>query len=97
MLATPCVSLCDVASSIRSWKASWWEDRERSFVADSFTIGTEAHRLSVRTSSPVHVELSPIKTVSNSESGIETIYQGMTVSIALDLRTSRHLTLEIGG
>ena len=77
--------------------ALWWEDQERSFVADSFTIGTEAHRLSVRTSSPVHVELSPIRTVSNSESGIETVYQGMTVSIALDLRTSRHLTLEIGG
>jgi len=77
--------------------ALWWEDRERSFVADSFTIGTESHRLSVRTSCPVHVELSPIKTVSNSESGIETVYQGMTVFIALDLRTSRHLTLEIGG
>jgi hypothetical protein len=77
--------------------ALWWEDRERSFVADSFTVGTESHRLSVRTSRLVHVELSPIKTVSNSESGIETVYQGMTVSIALDLRTSRHLTLEIGG
>jgi hypothetical protein len=74
-----------------------WEERERSFIADSFTIGTESHRLSVRTSCPVHVELSPIKTVSNSESGIETVYQGMTVFIALDLRTSRHLTLEIGG
>lgn len=74
-----------------------WEDRERSFVADSFTIGTESHRLSIQTSSPVHVELSPIRTVSNSESGIETVYQGMTVYIALDLKTSRHLTLEIGG
>jgi alpha-amylase len=77
--------------------ALWWEDRERSFVADSFSIGTESHRLSVRTSRPVHVELRPIRTVSNSESGIETVYQGMTVSIALDLKTSRHLTLEIGG
>ena len=77
--------------------ALWWEERERSFIADSFTIGTESHRLSVRTSCPVHVELSPIKTVSNSESGIETVYQGMTVCIALDLRASRHLTLEIGG
>jgi uncharacterized protein (UPF0262 family) len=77
--------------------ALWWEDKERSFVADSFIIGTESHRLSVRTSSPVHVELSPIRTVSNSESGIETVYQGMTVYIALDLQTSRHLILEIGG
>jgi hypothetical protein len=77
--------------------ALWWEDRERCFVADSFTIGTESHRLTVRASLPVHVELSPIRTVSNSESGIETVYQGMTLSIALDLKTSRHLTLEIGG
>ncbi|MHB8105913.1 MAG: alpha-amylase/4-alpha-glucanotransferase domain-containing protein [Candidatus Cryosericum sp.] len=77
--------------------ALWWEDRERSFMADSFAIGTESHRLCVRTSCPVHVDLSPIKTVSNSEGGIETVYQGMTVCIALDLRTSRHLTLEIGG
>lgn len=74
-----------------------WEERECSFVADSFTIGSEPHRLSVRTSIPAHVELSPIRTVSNSESGIETVYQGMTVSIAFDLEASRHLTLEIGG
>jgi hypothetical protein len=77
--------------------ALWWEDRERSFVADSFIIGTESHRLSVKTSFPVHVDLCPIRTVSNSEKGIETVYQGMTVSIALDLKTSRHLTLDIGG
>lgn len=77
--------------------ALWWEDRESLFVADSFHVGTEAHRLFVKTSAPVHVELRPIRTVSNSESGIETVYQGMTILIALDLATSRHLTLEIGG
>jgi len=77
--------------------AVWWEDRESTFVADSFHVGTEAHRLFARTSTPVHVELRPIRTVSNSENGIETVYQGMTILIALDLATSRHLVLEIGG
>lgn len=77
--------------------ALWWEDRERSFVTDSFHIGTDEHRLFVRTNVPVHVELRPIRTVSNSENGIETVYQGMTILLALDLAVSRHLTLEIGG
>jgi hypothetical protein len=77
--------------------AVWWEEREREFDASTFTIGTAEHRLVLRASSPVHVELSPIRTVSNSEGGIETIYQGMALLLALDLETSRHLTLEIGG
>jgi hypothetical protein len=51
----------------------------------------------LRASSLVHVELSPIRTVSNSEGGVETIYQGMTLLLALDLGTSRLPTLEIGG
>nr|WP_126850753.1 alpha-amylase/4-alpha-glucanotransferase domain-containing protein [Candidatus Cryosericum terrychapinii] len=77
--------------------AAWWEDREREFDATTFTVGTAEHRLMLRASPPVHVELSPIRTVSNSEGGIETIYQGMTLLLTLDLETSRHLTLEIGG
>jgi len=77
--------------------ALWWEDRERSFTGSSFAVGTEAHRIHVQSSSPVHVNLCPIRTVSNSEQGIETVYQGMTISIALDLNTSRHFTLDIGG
>lgn len=77
--------------------ALWWEDRETSFVSDSFHLGTEAHRLFFKTSTPVHVEVRPIRTVSNSENGIETVYQGMTALLALDLTASRHLTLDIGG
>ncbi len=77
--------------------AVWWEDREREFNATVFSVGTVEHRLLIHTSSPVHVELRPIRTVSNSESGVETIYQGMTLLLAFNIETSRHLTLEIGG
>lgn len=75
--------------------AVWWEDRERSFTSDSFTLGTPEHRISVKTSSPVQVNLSQIRTVSNSESGIETIYQGMQVMLGLDLNQARHLTIDL--
>ena len=75
--------------------AMWWEDRERSFTSDSFSLGTPEHRISVQTSFPVRVDLSQIRTVSNSESGIETIYQGMQVMLGVDLKQTRHLTIDL--
>lgn len=77
--------------------AAWWEDREREFDAAAFTVGTTEHRLTFQVSSPVHVELRQIRTISNSESGIETIYQGMTLLLALNTDTTRHLEIDIGG
>ncbi len=75
--------------------AVWWEDRERSFTSDSFSLGTPEHCISLQTSFPVRVDLSQIRTVSNSESGIETIYQGMQVMLGLDLKQTRHLTIDL--
>ena len=77
--------------------AAWWENREPEFDATEFAVGTAEHRLTFKVSSPAHVELRPIRTVSNSESGIETIYQGMTLLLAWNMETSRHLDIEIGG
>ncbi|MHB8070852.1 MAG: alpha-amylase/4-alpha-glucanotransferase domain-containing protein [Candidatus Cryosericum sp.] len=77
--------------------AAWWEDREKVFDATTFSVGTAEHHLLFEVSSSAHVELRPIRTVSNSESGIETIYQGMTVLLAFNTETSRHLVIDIGG